>query len=45
MKKYNTPIAEVSELETHDVITFSIPDVNAQYDDVEDADKVSHWFK
>ena len=45
MKKYNTPLAEITELETRDVITFSIPDVNAQYDDVEDAKNVEHWFK
>ena len=45
MKKYVSPSAELSLLEVKDIITFSFPDVNAQYDDVEDAEKVSHWFK
>ena len=43
MKKYNTPTAELTELEIKDVITFSIPDKNAQYDDVENAP--DSWFK
>ena len=43
MKKYSTPMALLTELETRDVITFSIPDVNAKYDDVEYAP--DSWFR
>ena len=44
MKAYNAPLAEIAELQTQDIVTFSIPDINAKYDDTEDASGLD-WFK
>ena len=44
MKAYNAPLAEITELQTQDIVTFSIPDINAKYDDTADASGLD-WFK
>ena len=42
MKKYNTPFAELIEIKAADVITFSVEDKDAAYDDAKDAP--ASWF-
>ena len=42
MKNYNTPVAEVVELQVADIITLSVPDANAANDDVVNAPR--GWF-
>ena len=42
MKKYNTPIADIVEINVVDIITLSAPDENAKYDDT--AKAPNNWF-
>ena len=44
MQKYNTPSAELVELETKDIITLSAPDDEAPFDDTITAGNLSGWF-